>query len=72
MYRVTGHEIVTPDRSDVIAPVPGAPGEAPTQRLLTLTTCHPLWSTAERWIVHAALDGWVPRAEGVPAEMEAS
>ncbi|UNX54907.1 class E sortase [Georgenia sp. TF02-10] len=72
VYRVTGHEIVTPDRSDVIAPVPGAPGEAPTQRLLTLTTCHPLWSTAERWIVHAALDGWVPRAEGVPAEMEAS
>jgi sortase A len=45
---VPGQEIVTPDRVDVLNPVPG-------RSLLTLTTCHPEFSARERLIVHAEL-----------------
>lgn len=69
VYRVTGSYVVTPDQLDVIAPVPGQPGVQPTARIITLTTCHPLWSVAERWITHGELTEWYPRAEGVPPEL---
>ncbi|WP_454778465.1 class E sortase [Georgenia muralis] len=72
IYEVREDYIVLPQQVDVIAPVPGDAASEPTQRLLTFTTCHPLWSTRERWITHAELTGWIPRSEGKPAELEAS
>lgn len=54
---IKGQFITTPSHYEVIAPVPGKDGEQPTQRLLTLTTCHPKFSAAERMIIHAYLDG---------------
>lgn len=69
VYRVTDNYVVTPDEVDVIAPVPGEPGVEPTARTITLTTCHPLWSVAQRWITHGELTEWYPRAEGMPAEL---
>ncbi len=56
-YRVTTSEIVGPRDVDVIAPVPGDPTAVPTERMLTLTTCHPMFSARERYVVHAVLDG---------------
>jgi sortase A len=48
----------------VIAPVPGQPGAAPAGSFLTLTTCHPEFSAAQRLVVHAVLVGPpVSRAE---------
>lgn len=52
---VPGREIVTPDQSQVIDPVPGHPGLSPTRALMTMTTCHPKYSATNRMIVHAAL-----------------
>jgi sortase (surface protein transpeptidase) len=57
-----GREIVTPDRTDVLAAVPhrpdlGLPSTAPAH-LLTLTTCHPRFSARQRMIVHAVQVGW--------------
>ncbi len=69
VYRVTEDYIVTPDRVDVVAPVPGQPGAEPTRRLITLTTCHPLYSAAQRWITHGELAEWYPRAGGAPAQL---
>ncbi len=69
VYKVTEHAIVQPTEVDVIAPVPGEPGVEPGAAMLTLTTCHPLWSTAERYIVHAELDHWIPLEDGMPAEL---
>ena len=40
VYTVTGYEIVDPSDVDVIAPVPDDPTSAPTQRMITLTTCN--------------------------------
>ncbi|MBO3085359.1 class E sortase [Cellulomonas fengjieae] len=69
VYRVTSTQIVDPGQVDVIAPVPGEPGAVPTERLITLTTCHPMFSARERFIVHGVLDYWAPTADGIPVEL---
>ncbi|MGO1174274.1 MAG: class E sortase [Actinomycetaceae bacterium] len=67
VYRVTGTEIVRPWDVEVVAPVPGDPDAEPTERLMTLTTCHPFNYSTHRWITYTELDHWVDRADGVPA-----
>ena len=70
VYKVTSTEIVKPTDVDVIAPVPGHPGEAPTQRMITMTTCNPMYSASERYVVHGVLDYWASADDGsVPAEL---
>lgn len=67
VYEVTSHEIVRPGDVQVIAPVPDEPGTAPTEALITLTSCHPKYSATERFVVHGRLVDTVPRAQWVPA-----
>jgi sortase A len=69
VYAVTSHEIVLPSATEVIEPVPGQPGARPTEAVMTLTSCHPRYSAAQRYIVHAALDATYTRAEGLPASV---
>lgn len=69
VYRVTSTEVVTPQDVRVIAPVPDDPSATPTERLITLTTCHPMFSARERYVVHGVLDHWSPVADGTPAEL---
>ena len=63
-YSVTGETVVDPSDVAVILPVPGHPGQAPTQRLLTLTTCNPKYSATHRLIVSALLTERLPKAGG--------
>lgn len=65
-YRVTESFITNPQDIKVVAPSPGHPGENPTERYLTLTTCHPLYTTKERWIIHAKFESWNSREDGLP------
>ncbi|PWD51145.1 class E sortase [Serinibacter arcticus] len=69
VYKVTTTDIVAPTQVDVIAPNPTDPATQPTVASITLTTCHPLFSTRERFIVHGELSSWVPRDAGRPAEL---
>jgi sortase A len=70
VYKVTSTEIVYPYQTGVIAPVPGQPGATPTERMITLTTCHPMFSARQRYIVHGVLDYWASTADGaIPAEL---
>ena len=69
VYYVTGSEIVQPNDVQVIAPVPNKPGEEPTERMLTMTACHPMYSAAERYITYAKYDHWVDRSKGIPKEL---
>jgi len=71
VYRVTGSEIVRPSDVEVIAPVPNRPGEEPTQAFLTMTSCHPMFSARERFVVHALLESSTPREAGPPAVLAA-
>ena len=68
-YRFRDLEYVAPTEVDVIAPVPHNPGAAPADRLITLTSCNPLLSTAERIIAYGVLEAWQPTSAGPPAEV---
>lgn len=67
VYRVDRHEIVRPTDIDVISPVPDQPGEVPTQRWMTMTSCHPKFSAQYRYVVFSAFEKAFPRKDGVPA-----
>jgi sortase A len=67
VYKVTGMKIVQPSDVSVTAPVPQHPKADPTERLLTLTTCNPKYSAAQRLIVFGHMVTSVPRAKGARA-----
>lgn len=69
VYRVTEALVVRPSQVEVLLPVPSQPDVAPTQAVMTLTTCHPMYSARERYIVHATLDYWMA-PEGTPVELQ--
>jgi sortase A len=68
-YRFRDFEYVTPETIDVLAAVPHHPELQPTDRIVTLTSCNPLYSTAERIIAYGVLESWQPAAAGPPAEI---
>jgi sortase A len=65
-------EYVRPTGVGVVAPVPQADGAIPTDRLMTLTSCNPLFSSAERIIAYTVFDRFYPRADGPPDEIAAT
>ena len=68
-YRVTGSRVVSPRAVEVTYPVPGQPGAVPTQRLLTMTTCHPKYSARQRLVVRADLTAVDDKKDGPPAAL---
>ncbi|MBC7372912.1 MAG: class E sortase [Frankiales bacterium] len=70
-YTVTGSQIVLPTAVEVTLPVPGKPGATPTERLLTMTTCNPEYSAAQRLIVSATLTATDRKSDGLPAALQA-
>lgn len=68
---VMGRHITVPSDSTVLAPLPEAPGVPAEnlERVITLTTCHPQFSNAERMIIHAVQTDARDKAAGPPPEM---
>lgn len=62
-------EYVMPTGVGVIDPVPQFPDASPTDRILTLTSCNPKLTAAERIIMYSVYDTWYPRAGGPPPEL---
>jgi sortase A len=69
IYEVTASKIVKPTDVYVIGPNPLNPGNAPTAASITLTTCHPKYSAAQRMIIHGELLYWAPLGVGMPPEL---
>lgn len=71
---VLGRHITAPDDVDVVNPLPGMAWVDPNSGLasvLTLTTCNPQFSNAERLIVHAVLVESLSKSTGaVPAALQ--
>ena len=63
VYVVTGALIVTPDEYSKVIPTID-PGKA----MLTLTSCHPKWSTQKRYVVQADLDPTLSSPVTAPAD----
>lgn len=71
-YVYRSNEYVLPNGVGVLEPVPQQAGATPTDRILTLTSCNPVYSASERIIAYAVYDTWYPRAGGAPPEIAAA
>jgi len=70
VYRFRNLEYVYPNEVDVRNPVPKSDIRA-KDRILTMTSCHPKLSAAERIIAYSVFESFVPRANGIPTEINA-
>lgn len=71
-YRFRSIEYVLPTEVDVLNPFPRLEGEPGTDRIMTLTTCHPKSAGSdERAIAYAVFEGYQPRSEGPPEALAA-
>jgi LPXTG-site transpeptidase (sortase) family protein len=68
-YVFRNREYVSPQGVGVLDPVPQFQGVDPAARLLTMTSCNPKFSAAERIIAYAVLESWQPASAGPPAEI---
>ena len=68
-YVFRNSEIVLPDRTDVLLPVPARPAATPTESYLTMTSCNPRFGSQERFVAYAVLEQWQPVSAGPPAEI---
>lgn len=71
-YTFRNLEYVRPTGVGVVAPVPQTEGAQPVDRLMTMTSCNPLFSAQERIIAYSVYDTFIPRADGAPAEIAAT
>jgi sortase A len=62
-YRFRTLEYVKPTGVDVLNPVPQAPDAQPGDRILTMTSCNPLFSAAERVVAYSVFESWQPRSD---------
>jgi sortase A len=62
-YRFRTLEYVKPTGVDVLDQVPQAPDAKPGDRILTMTSCNPLFSAAERVIAYSVFESWQPRSD---------
>lgn len=70
-YRFRTLEYVTPDQVDVLLPVPQAMDVPAGTAYITLTSCSPLYSLAERIVAYGVFESFTPRSAGEPASLEA-
>jgi sortase A len=68
-YTFRNIQYVQPTQVNVLQPVPMEPGVTPTDRLITMTTCNPFFSTAERMVAYGEFVTFYPRAGGPPSEI---
>ena len=70
VYRFRNMEWVYSSDSSVLNPVPQV-SIAAKDRVLTMTTCHPKLTSAERFIAFSVFESFVPRENGAPMEVAA-
>lgn len=68
-YVFRNNQIVLPNRTDVLLPVPTQPGATPQESILTMTSCNPRFGSQERIIAYSVLDSWQPASAGPPSEI---
>lgn len=71
-YIYRSGEYVAPTQVDILGDVPRVPDAIGSDRLLTLQSCNPFWSTAERIIAYAVFDSFTPRVDGPPESIAAA
>ena len=72
LYVFRNLEYVQPTAIGVIAEVPQSAAATPEDRFMTMTSCNPLFSSAERIIAYSVFDRFYPRAGGPPDDIAAT
>ena len=65
-YRFRTLQYVQPDEVEVLLPVPQAQGLPAGTSYITLTSCSPMYSMAERIIAYGVFESFTPRTAGEP------
>nr|BFF09569.1 class E sortase [Microbacterium flavescens] len=68
-YRFRTLEYVTPDEVEVLLPVPQQLDAPPGTSYITMTSCSPMYSLAERIVAYGVFESFTPRAAGAPASL---
>lgn len=68
-YRFRTLEYVTPDEVSVLAPVPQVPDAQANGAYITLTSCSPMYSLAERIVAYGVFESFTPRSSGPPTAL---
>lgn len=68
-YEYRSHEYVMPTGVQVLEAVPNIVGGTATDRIITITSCNPPLTAAERIVSYGVYDTWYPRAGGPPPEI---
>jgi sortase A len=69
-YRFRTLEYVKPDAVEVLLPVPQQVGVAADGKYLTMTSCSPMYSKAERIVAYSSFEAFTPRSAGAPASLD--
>ena len=65
-YLFRSMEYVRPNGIAVTAPVPQRTGVSALERIMTMTSCNPQLSAAERIVAYSVFDSWQPLSAGAP------
>lgn len=65
-YAYRSGEYVQPTQVEILDDLPHAGNVSTSDRIITLQSCNPYWSTAERIIAYGVLDHFTPRSDGPP------
>lgn len=68
-YRFRTLDYVTPDEVEVLLPVPAAMHVPAGTPYITLTSCSPMYSLAERIVAYGVFEAFTPRSAGAPASL---
>nr|BFF08296.1 hypothetical protein GCM10023233_32650 [Brevibacterium otitidis] len=71
-YTFVNFDIVLPDQTEVLAPVPDMPDYKGKDRIMTLTACNPMFSARERYVGYFELSDWRHVSEGPPDSIKDS
>ena len=70
-YRFRTLEYVTPNEVEVLLPVPQAMDVPAGTAYITMTSCSPMYSLAERIVAYGVFESFTPRSAGEPASLQA-
>ncbi|MGX1702134.1 class E sortase [Microbacterium sp. NPDC055357] len=68
-YRFRTLQYVRPDEVDVLLPVPQELDVEATTSYITLTSCSPMFSMAERIVAYGVFESFTPRDAGAPSAL---
>lgn len=71
-YVFRSGEYVQPTEVQILDDLPHRGNGASSDRIITMQSCNPFWSTAERIIAYGVFERFTPRAEGAPESIRAT